>query len=72
LLMRQIGVVHVGRSAFVRRDALEEYLAKHGGIEVRWPVRKPGPSTTSKRLHASDSRQLASADNRGGGKHERR
>ncbi|MBQ9001453.1 MAG: hypothetical protein IJ087_06335 [Eggerthellaceae bacterium] len=37
LIMHEVGVVHVGRSAFVRASDLDTYLADHGGIDVTWP-----------------------------------
>lgn len=37
LIMHEVGVVHVGRSAFVRASDLDAYLAEHGSIDVTWP-----------------------------------
>mgnify|MGYP001309132864 CR=1 FL=1 len=36
LLMHQIGVVYIGRVAFVRSTDLTNYLAKHGSIDIDW------------------------------------
>jgi len=40
LLMREVGVVYIGKTAFVRADVLEEYLQKHGEIATTWPKKR--------------------------------
>jgi hypothetical protein len=40
LLMQAIGVVYVGRSMLVRREALDDYLTIHNEIRVKWPTRR--------------------------------
>ena len=37
LLMHQVGVVYIGRAAFVRAEDLDSYLAEHGSIDITWP-----------------------------------
>ena len=37
LLMHQVGVVYIGRAAFVRAEDLDNYLAEHGSIDITWP-----------------------------------
>lgn len=39
LLMHAVGVIYVGRTAFVPTEALNRYLAEHGSIDPRWPKR---------------------------------
>lgn len=36
LLMHEVGVIHIGRSVFVRASDLDAYLVEHGGIDVDW------------------------------------
>jgi hypothetical protein len=37
LLMHEVGVVYIGRVAFVRAADLEAYLDDRGSIDIRWP-----------------------------------
>lgn len=37
LLMHQVGVVYIGRAAFVRASDLDAYLDEHGSIDITWP-----------------------------------
>lgn len=38
LLMHEVGVVYIGHAVFVRASDLEDYLAKHGSIDITWPL----------------------------------
>ena len=37
LIMHKVGVVHVGRSVFVRAADLEAYINERGNIDIAWP-----------------------------------
>lgn len=39
LLMQEVGVIHIGRSTFVKASALEEFLDENGAIDAKWPSR---------------------------------
>ncbi len=36
--MHEVGVVRIGHAVFVRASNLEDYLAKHGSIDITWPL----------------------------------
>ena len=38
LLMHEVGVVYIGHAVFVRASDLEDYLVKHGSIDITWPL----------------------------------
>lgn len=37
LIMHAVGVIHIGHQAFVRASDLEEHIAEHGAIDIKWP-----------------------------------
>lgn len=40
LLMNRVGVVYVGKTAFVKSEALDAHLERYGEIVIDWPKKQ--------------------------------